>query len=795
MGCSGYKAIDTKLFQEVEPDMKVKLWKFAKIDIKNSITELMMKRKINSMEIGIYEKISYHKNNKRNDVFKNSIRKVFINKKDEKEKNIQIMVNTINKYFEINHQYEKYNDSDNDEYFSVTNVINNNYSDIVNYLSSSQTISKQKGIILIFIDDLPNDTLTSIHNKYPNNVFLITLTSIDKSLSVKYKTYIGNSFVLSPSNELLFWYDNTMLSEDMISSLLSFAEKKNSLNQKITKEYIKELLKKSDISYNITYQCYTLYNSSQLQSKCVVFPLVVSSSNQSISVNKDIALIASPIQKINIEEYIITSIKSKLSQKDIDINIETFKEKRLSLILKRISTYKKQFIIKISSPISYKDIHNVISYIQNELNPKLKVIDMNYEIRHFVILPKESSSIEEINTDKKFKHYVIVRDSKCIQYVLSSVIEKYKEAYDNDIGIIIYSSSKSDNIQTEEIISYLDIDNKNNDTLCNCFFYNFSPETYNSHIILSLNDNQQITESDFIKNSAVMSIKSKPPLITKGDFSSIKKTFTSEADSIISSIQSLSSNNKISNDKIFSTLGAQDRIYYQPFLSLKYNKVSASYKNYTVNYVNFTDNNNTIDDSSFISKFNKINPLCKIFSVNDSYYHIDNTYIKCRNCNKKLYGKISNERGIILTDQYSFYICPITKNIFCVDCEPNIRNDYPFNLIYIQCSDRNIMMNISMNNIDYFKNVSDSKDYPEVVDNTCDICHAHLINQRPSMFYLFCNVINRNIPCLMCENCFGIIKDRKQRWRLTKRFEYIERFIIKNYIDLDNIIIKRIIVK
>ena len=58
MGCSGYKAIDTKLFQEVEPDMKVKLWKFAKIDIKNSITELMMKRKINSMEIGIYEKIS-----------------------------------------------------------------------------------------------------------------------------------------------------------------------------------------------------------------------------------------------------------------------------------------------------------------------------------------------------------------------------------------------------------------------------------------------------------------------------------------------------------------------------------------------------------------------------------------------------------------------------------------------------------------------------------------------------------------------------------------------------------------
>ena len=217
--------------------------------------------------------------------------------------------------------------------------------------------------------------------------------------------------------------------------------------------------------------------------------------------------------------------------------------------------------------------------------------------------------------------------------------------------------------------------NKNNDTLCNCFFSNFSPETYNSHIILSLNDNQQITESDFIKNSAVMSIKSKPPLITKGDFSSIKKTFTSEADSIISSIQSLSSNNKISNDKIFSTLGAQDRIYYQPFLSLKYNKVSASYKNYTVNYVNFTDNNNTIDDSSFISKFNKINPLCKIFSVNDSYYHIDNTYIKCRNCNKKLYGKISNERGIILTDQYSFYICPITKNIFCVDCEPNIRND------------------------------------------------------------------------------------------------------------------------
>lgn len=100
-----------------------------------------------------------------------------------------------------------------------------------------------------------------------------------------------------------------------------------------------------------------------------------------------------------------------------------------------------------------------------------------------------------------------------------------------------------------------------------------------------------------------------------------------------------------------------------------------------------------------------------------------------------------------------------------------------------------------MNNIDYFKNVSDSKDYPEVVDNTCDICYALLINQRPSMFYLFCNVINRNIPCLMCENCFGIIKDRKQRWRLTKRFEYIERFIIKNYIDLDNIIIKRIIVK
>ena len=793
MGCSGYKAIDTKLFQEVEPDMKIKQWKFAKIEIKNNITELLMKRKINTMEIGIYEKITYHKDNKRNDVFKNSIRKVFINKKDEKEKNIQIMVNTINKYFEIYHQYEKYNDIDNNDFFSVTNVINNDYSDIVNYLSSLHTINKQRGIILCFIDDLANESLTSIHNKYPNNVFIISISSIDKSLAVKYKTYIGNSFVLSLNNELLFWYNNTLLSEDMISSLLSFVEKKSSLNQRVIKEYIKELLKKSDICYNITYQCYTLYNSSQLQSKCVVFPLVVSSSNQTMSVNKDIGLIASPIQKINIEEYIISLIKSKISQKDIDIIIETFKEKKLSLLLKRIITYKKQFIIKINSPLSYKDIHNVITYIQNEVNPKLKEIDINYEIRHFVILPKENSSIEEANM--KYKHYVILRNSKCIQYVLSSVIEQYTEAYDNDIGIIIYSSNKSDNVLSEENILYLDIDNKNNDTLCNCFFYNFSPETYNSHIILSLNDNQQITESDFIKNSAVMSIKSKLSLIPKGDFSSIKKTFTSEAESIISSIHSLSSNNKISNDKIFSSLSTQDNIYYQPFLSLKYNKVSSSYKNYTVNYVNFFDDNKTEDESPFISKFNKINPLCKIFSVNDSYYHIDNTYIKCRNCNKKLYGKISNERGIVLTDQYSFYICPITKNIFCVDCELNIRNDYPFNLIYIQCNDRNIMMNISMNNIDYFKNVSDSKDYPEVVDNTCDICKAHLINQRPSMFYLFCNVINRNIPCLLCENCFEIIKDRKQRWRLTKRFEYIERFIIKNYIDLDNIIIKRIIVK
>ena len=111
MGCSGYKSINTNYLDIIESVSKVKKWKYAKKDIKNSITSFLHQNNITDIEVGIYEKITYFKKEKLQKIQKNCVRKIFLvgntiidNINNEK------LLNFLKKYFQKNTYYDKYND-------------------------------------------------------------------------------------------------------------------------------------------------------------------------------------------------------------------------------------------------------------------------------------------------------------------------------------------------------------------------------------------------------------------------------------------------------------------------------------------------------------------------------------------------------------------------------------------------------------------------------------------------------------------------------------------------------------
>lgn len=832
MGCSGYKSINTNYLDIIESVSKVKKWKYAKKDIKNSITSFLHQNNITDIEVGIYEKNTYFKKEKLQKIQKNCVRKIFLvgntiidNINNEK------LLNFLKKYFQKNTYYDKYNDCIvNKLYFLPSFILNETFDNLLN-IFEKDNLKKTKFCFISFINfdvsssisinniiEIKNNVKKEINfeiiafnqknikniEKYRGNFILSTKVFFDK-----YKSFSGYTIVIETKiKKAIYWFDNDALTDKVLDSINTMIEEDTidkSNPASLTEAIQSYISNNSDdkSSFEIYYQYYQIFNHSQVQIKQKMFPIIIKTNKINNDKTNNFFIFFSIKQNVQIEQMIINSIKNALADLQLEILTETFKEKKLSFISAGIITGRKQFIVKILSPISYKNVFILLEFIKNELNPSIKNMNKNYMIKHLVIFPQKESEVSFLQDNKNI-NCILIRNSKCLNYVYETIIEKYKKLLGN---IKVFLFDKVINIDTSlrDKFEFIDIEEEikmNNEKMLNCFFYNFSKETYNSHLLISLNEEGKVTSSNFFKNSSsiyfthLFNSKQPFPLISKETFSSIKKTLKEEGNVILSK---LNLSNIISTTKIFNHV-YEHNIYYQPLLSLKYNKENMKYKNYTLNFVSInpekdsTENDLNID---LLAKYPIINEISKIFTLNDNYFHLESEYIKCKNCNKILYGKVSNARGIIETDKFNFYLCPITKKIFCFDCEKKNRETYPFNLVYVKCKDKRIVTNISLNSIDNFPNVRDSKDFPEISDNLCDICNESLISIDSSekYFYLCCNIINRNLPCLICHKCFEFIDNNRRDWILTKEYQYLLSFLSSNFVDQENLIMKRIIVQ
>ena len=173
--------------------------------------------------------------------------------------------------------------------------------------------------------------------------------------------------------------------------------------------------------------------------------------------------------------------------------------------------------------------------------------------------------------------------------------------------------------------------------------------------------------------------------------------------------------------------------------------------------------------------------------------YINKNEIRCKEC----FSKIKNE----IDKKYRFYLCPISKDAICEECYKKNNTyevNYPFNLLYISCKNQNFFENLPKDNILVFRDKIQYEKHPEILDEICDICSDPLCNNdiindnnRVNCFYVIVNIIRKN-NILICNNCFELLIDEKRNWYFNNKYSYINDLILNNFIDLDNLIFKKV---
>ena len=789
MGCSG---VPINTYQKnYNLNNELNQWKNIKFEIINSIRQILLNKHLNDIKIGIFDEKEYKKGKKWKVVNKNVKRKFFIlfEKHINKKESIH---QDLNNYFEKNPIFQKYNNTINTDFFSPMKIMNDDFSELIPKKYKEQISNKL--FIFTFTNSLNNeiDKLNEIKKQHPDNYDFKEIKGNDKFF------YLNGYTLFFHKDKLLYWINNEYLFPNNFNTLL---EGKKETNIEQYKKYIKNYLSNNNTEnkeFYIKFTNITLYNSNGNIILNEIFPLIIQSLNELQEENEDkLNLIKSIVPNININD-IIKQFYKKIDD-SIRINdIETFKEKKFSFLTQSLFTYQKKMIIKLS-PISSEILEKILNKTEKELNPILNKINPQYSINHIVIVPSKNENFTLLNNTKKV--ILLFRFSKCLEYIYDFLKEKY--SIFNEITYICLYNNKSihkiDN-DLKNKITFLDENNIKGEI--NCYFKSLYSNSYNSHLLIILDNNTKISFCDFFKNSASIYcdyLKSKKenistPLenINKSIFKEeIKNEFIKmEKENISDSLLQKLKNKKSINISSIFKIFYDENIFYQPYISLKYNiTLKKNIKNYTINMIYFKEEN---IDKNFPLK----NELCKSFSNNDSYCKI-NEFIRCKICNDILFGQITNE-GILENNIYSFYICPITNNIFCKNCYNSNKKEIisnPFNLLYVKCNDKRLYMNIPYNNIYYFRNCDDIQNYPEVIDNLCDICIKNIYSENSKYFYLLVNFINRNLPFLVCEKCFEILTDSQQNKILFYENKMLFEILKNNFIDINNLIFKIIKIK
>ena len=807
MGCSGIDVRESGLkilnAQNLE-DMD--------LDLKNSLILYLSPKIPKYIKTGIYVDTIYHKAKGVEKIIKYTKRK-FLLKNDTKKsfnkeqilnkfledfpqfiKNDEISKNKINKFYTLNlnflltdnytNLFKSFNIETNNKINFAICFINENLNE--SNLSKELQLIKEENKDTFFIYKIENET-----DKY--------------SLFEHYTLFFKE-------NKINFWIENDCYNNNCFKFLLNYNKALNNINNNIIntayiinndtiKNYLNIHSKKND-EYIIKNKYYEFYDNDGNVIEFNEFPTYIITSNHNEHFNEQIVMITSK-NNINIINFIIDEIKKINSNINVE-KIEIFKERITSFIIRNYFISKKRYSLFFSC-MDKEIFFNLIKEIQEKINPSLKQINNSFSIENIIVLPKTNSKFNFYEENKQV--YIIINYSTCIKFVKNYLKSKYEDIYGKDKIKLLCIINDNDDVDLDNLIDNNDIifinkklifrDNKYIDF----FIYSFNPTNYFSHILLIVNEERIIQYANYFKNRASvfyeylgkekLNIKQNLPLIEANNFKNVKKFFVDKMKVVLNNVQIGQNDNIIDfdDDNIFENFYKND-IIYQPYLSLKYNKIininkksEKYYKNYSLNYINFK---NKMEINFDENEHKPLNEISHIYYEKENYITIKKE-LRCKEC----FSKLNNKK------KYVFYFCPISKAAICEQCykkDDTYQIGYPFNLLYINCRNKKIFENLPKDNILLFRDGIKSENHPEILDEICDICSKNLCNKddKGYSFYVLINIIRKN-NFLICNNCFEILNDDKRSWNFNNKYNFINELTLYNFIDLDNLIFKKVI--
>lgn len=828
MGCSGHKTISTtRLILS-----QFNKWRSNELFIKDIILTFLNEKNID-VYLSFSTKIIYTKKYKHITVYKNKLRLFYF---IPKITNQPVLVNQFNELSKFMNdfiakypQYKQYYDSyslplsrpakQQQDYLTPGFILSCDYFILLKKLNVNWNEKKYlvlhfiniKDIELSLIKDIEEMQKSNLYNCYSviysNNSQVTTLNSINMNEEAKeqYSGLIGYSIVIYKET-VKYWFKNNQINHSVMNNIIE--GKLDEINKKKRiKEYISNNLEDKALEYDISYESYHIYNSNHCISVSEVFPIIYQSDIPIKPIEDNTKVFNSIIrEKINIEKKIMTELSSIVNDSQCSISIETFKEKKYSLLSRGVFNYQTKYSVILSKPIL--SLNEVKNYIENKINPSLDRGNGHNEIKYLIVQPQIGQIVNfphQSNTVKSSQCYVILSYSKYLDNIYGNIISKYIAIFKDVIAIVLFRKADMKNNTTKAQYHFVDIDEVNIFEMGSVFISFNNKNNYNSHILLLLDNNNQVVFCDFFKNTSSIYYKhlesyskeahlSQFPLIKKDEFKQIKQAYRNIINLYIKVHLNESPDFVVTNKNSYLQY-YQQRVFYQPLISIKYNKLLSSsqksYKNYTINLTFFndgTENESQIEDSVLI---NPLNELSKYFNTFDNYFSMGMIdYLKCKECNARISGRVTNA-GIDYFKQMSFYLCPITKDVYCLQCEQGKIN-YPFNVLFIKCKEKKCLLHLPNNNLDYFRKRYDIINSPEMKENNCDLCSSSLISQLNNSFYLLLNFTNRSLPFLLCKDCFELLKRDEHDWQYSFKYDYIKRYCFYNYIDIDNLICKKI---
>ena len=799
MGCSG---IDTK-----ETGLDGKNLQIDDIDLKNSLILYLSPKIPLNIKIGIYVDTVLIKKKGLEKIIKYNRRKFFIKNDSKKSYNPKpLLKDFLEKFPQFSRNDDISKNKNNN--FSPNYLLNEKFNNLFSSLKINT--SNKVPFAICFINEKENDSnlLTKINlikDKFENNFFIYKI----KQLSDIYSSCVQYTLFFR-ENKINFWLENDSYNNSYFNFLLNYNQKQNiletnpinsitTLNKDSIKNYLNTLSKPED-EFIIRNKYVELYDKNGNIVLFNEFPTIILTSKPNQYFVEQIIFINSK-QKININNYIINELK-KLNLK-ID-KIEVFKERVLSIIIRNYFIFKKKYTLYLS-PIEKDILHNLIKNVKENINENLKTINFNYSIENIIVMPDVNTKFKFFEENKKI--YLIVNYSTCFNYVMKNLKEKYEDIYGEEvIQIICMYNEDNEGPDISQLTDFKDVIYTNeklilrDDKYIDFFIYSFNPINYFSHILIIVDNEGIIKYANYFKNRASifydflrkeqLSINQSLPLIEEKEFKNVKKFYSQKLKTLLDNIQIGKNENIIEYDdeKMFENF-YKNNIFYQPYLSLKYNKIininkknEKNYKNYSLNFIALESSMEMLFDESEHKPLNEISHI---------YYEKNNLILyqkelRCKEC----FYKFNNNK------QYIFYLCPISKDIICKDCYNGsnaYESNYPFNLLYIKCKNKIIIEKLPKENILLFRDRINLINHPEIMDEVCDICSNKLcsFDNQGYGFYILVNIIRKN-NFLICNDCFELLNDDKRNWNYNNKYNYIYNLILNNFIDLDNLIFKKV---